>query len=382
MKVLFFTPTLARTGSEIAIYNLICNTNRQEIKMAVAVGAEGDLLCRLPSDVPHSNYNVIRIPSTSERLRGKVLRKFSKGPNEDAWLAEFTQKYPGYIWYLNTICQPRVLKQARKFGISCVVHSHEMEQMLSSLAEEEIADIVEYPQLVIACSKAAESVMRQLGRKDNLEVVYEPIDIGKIVSSAERAEEVRRKLNIDKDKFVWAMSGTLDPNKNPPLFMALASEMLERKVKAHFMWIGGGGGRGYRLFIEGASRSRVIENISWVGARTGDYYDYLNAADGFVLTSFRDSFPLTMIEAAALGKPIVSFDSGGVREFVQPGMGVVINSWNRPDLTQAMIQVMTGEIACDPGASRAQAAKFDAPLQAGRWQDVMRSYFNSSVRSS
>lgn len=351
--------------------------------MAVAVGAEGDLLFQLPPDVPHSNYNAIRIPNTSERLRSKILRRFSKGPNEDEWLAEFTQKYPGYIWYLNTICRPQVLRQARKFGVPCVLHSHELEQMLINLTENDIADVVEYPQLVIACSKAAAGVLRQLGRKENLEVLYEAVDLKRIVTSPQRAEEVREKLNIDKDTFVWAMSGTLDPNKNPLQFLELADELSERKVKAHFMWIGGGAGLGYRRFVEGASNLSLHprENLSWVGARTDDYYDYLNAADGFVLTSIRDSFPLTMIEAAALGKPIVSFDSGGVREFVQPGMGVVITSRNSSDLAQAMIQIMTGEISCDPDILREQAERFDASLQARLWHQMMRSYFAAPIRS-
>jgi glycosyltransferase involved in cell wall biosynthesis len=366
----------------MAIYNLICNADRREMKTAVAVGAEGELVGLLPPDVPRSNYNAVRTPSRSERFRSRLLGRFSRDASGNGWLADLARDHDGYIWYINTICQPQVLRQARKFGVRCVLHSHELEQMLVNLEEWEIDDIVEYPQLIIACSKASENVMRRVGRKDNLEVIYESVNIGKIISSAERAEEVRNKLNISKDKFVWAMSGTLDPNKNPPLFIQLAREMLEKQINAHFMWIGGGGGRGYRHFIEGESQSRSTENISWVGVRTGDYYDYLNAADGFVLTSFRDSFPLTMIEAAALGKPIVSFDSGGVREFVQPRMGVVINSWNHSDLAQAMLEVMTGEIVCDPGVSRARAAEFDAPLQAQRWQQVMRSYFTPSVRTS
>jgi glycosyltransferase involved in cell wall biosynthesis len=220
--------------------------------------------------------------------------------------------------------------------------------------------------------------LRHLGRRGNLEVVNEPVDIKRIVSSVEGRSEARKKLMVDKDRFVWAMAGTLDPNKNPLLFMELAREMAKRNVKAHFLWIGGGGGRGYRVFVEGVAKVHEARgNISWVGARTDDYYDYLNAADGFVLTSSRDSFPLTMIEAAALGKPIVSFDSGGVKEFVRPEMGMVIDSWDPQDLVQAMLGVMTGEILCDPAVARTRAEMFDAPLQAKKWLATMREYFDS-----
>ncbi|MDX6443617.1 MAG: hypothetical protein QOH71_691 [Blastocatellia bacterium] len=359
----------------MAIYNLISNANRQEISTAVAVGMDGALLKQLPEGVPWTNYNAVKCPRRSARLKGVLRRIVGKRQRRDEWLSEFTREYDDYIWYLNTVCQPHVLRQARKFGVPCVVHSHELEQMFVNLTEDEVFDLVNYPKLIIACSEAARSVMNMLGRKENLEVLYEAIDLKKIVTSPEASEAVREKLNISKSTFVWAMSGTLDPNKNPIQFIELAREMAERKLNAHFIWIGAGG-TGYPLFVEGVFRSQTeLENLSWVGARTDDYYDYLNAADGFVLTSYRDSFPLTMLEAAALGKPIVSFDSGGVTEFVKPGMGVVIGSWDPADLTQAMIKVMTGEIPCDPNTSRTQAEKFDASIQARRWQEVMKSYF-------
>ena len=376
MNILFFTPSFARTGSEIALFNMICNADRREMKMAVAAGADGELLNHLPNDVPRFNYNASRTPSRRAALKRKVLRRFSRDLPSDEWLADVARDYAGYVWYLNTICQPHVLRQARKFGVTCVVHSHELEQMLTNLEEHEIADLVEYPRLLVACSSACERVLRHLGRTGDLEIVNEPVDLKRIVTSVEGTNEARRKLSVGNDVFVWAMSGTLDPNKNPLLFMQVAKEMVDRKFKTHFVWIGGGAGRGYRLFVEGVSKLNEAGNVSWVGARTDDYYDYLNAADGFVLTSSRDSFPLTMIEAAALGKPIVSFNSGGVKEFVLPGMGMVIDSWGPQDLTQAMMGIMRGEIAFDPELARSQAKKFDAPLQAKQWQGVMRDFFD------
>ena len=77
MKILLFTPTLARTGSEVAIFNIICNVNRDEIKMTVALGAEGELARQLPSDVPHSNYWHVETPNLRARLRRRLARNAS-----------------------------------------------------------------------------------------------------------------------------------------------------------------------------------------------------------------------------------------------------------------------------------------------------------------
>ncbi len=46
--------------------------------------------------------------------------------------------------------------------------------------------------------------------------------------------------------------------------------------------------------------------------------------DVFVLTSREDPFPLACLEAAALGKPVVCFDSGGMSEFLEPDERLVL----------------------------------------------------------
>ena len=373
MKVLFFTQSLGRTGSEMMLYNLIRNANRGEFRMAVAAAAEGELLSRLPPDVPRSVYNRADATGLLRRAGRRAARALSGRAEE--WLAGFAREYEGYVWYINSLVQPYVLRQARRFGVECVVHSHEMEHMLWEMEEEDARNLVEYPRLVVACSDASADVLRQLGRRGALEVCRETVALQDVVSSAEGARAVRRRLNVDDGTFLWAMSGSIDPNKNPIAFMDAAREMARRGRDAHFMWLGGGG-RGYRPYVEGRSELLGLGGrVSWVGARRDDYYDHLNAADGFVLTSLRDSFPLVMIEAAALGKPIVSFNSGGVREFVRPGMGVVIDSWNTSDLCDALAAVMNGETPFDPAVARARAAEFDVRPQASRWEEIMRAHF-------
>lgn len=380
MKILFFTQNLARIGSEVVIYNLIRNADRGVIKMAVAAGTEGELLSQLPPDVPHSTYARAETPGLLRRAARRASRVLAGGAEE--WLAGYARDYPGYVWYVNGIIQPYVLRQARKFGVECVVHSHEMEHMLWNVQEEDVRNLVEYPRLVIACSNSSADVLRQLGRADDLEVCYGSVEVSDVVSSAERARAVRRSLNVGENTFVWAMSGSIDPNKNPHAFLELARELLGRGLDVHFIWLGGGG-RGYRPFVEGRTELlRLGERVSWVGARVEDYYDYLNAADAFVLTSFRDSFPLVLVEAAALGKPIVSFNSGGVKEFVRPGMGAVTDSWNPSDLAELMSGLMRGEVEFDPRVARARAEEFDAPAQARRWEEVMLAYFGDGRRSA
>ena len=375
MRILCFTPFGGRTGSEVTLYNIIRYADRDKMKLAVACRQEGDLMKALPSDVPGFVYSYPPQRSVPTRVRD-VLHYRVAGDAGNRLIKEIHEQFKPDLWYVNTIAQPEVIRQARDYGVPCAVHSHELEHMFFNLQESDIKNLVEYPKLLIASSKAVESTLRILGRESDVEVCYEIVSTADIIKSdAAKSQAIRRSLGIDDDTFVWAMSGTLDLNKDPVMFVDLANEVLKTNSLAHFIWLGGAE-NGYSYFArKKAEFLNISERVSWLGARTNDYYDYLNASDGFVLVSRRDSFPLVMIEAAFLGKPIASFNSGGIKEFVLPGMGTVVDSWNISDLARAMLKIMNRETDFEPQVARERAQQFDAPLQVRHWENVIQKYF-------
>jgi glycosyltransferase involved in cell wall biosynthesis len=69
--------------------------------------------------------------------------------------------------------------------------------------------------------------------------------------------------------------------------------------------------------------------------------DILNAADILVVPSLVDSFPWVVLEAMALGKPIVASDLGGIREIVLPGRtGLLAQPGNSVQLAQALASLI------------------------------------------
>jgi glycosyltransferase involved in cell wall biosynthesis len=108
-----------------------------------------------------------------------------------------------------------------------------------------------------------------------------------------------------------------------------------------------------------------------VEEREADYFDYLDGADAVVMTSWDESLSMVILEAAALGKPFVSFASGGPQEIFRTGMGAIIQSWDPRDLASAMLRVMRGEIAVSPEACRRRARDFDVGAVVERWQSLL-----------
>ena len=157
-------------------------------------------------------------------------------------------------------------------------------------------------------------------------------------------------------------------------FVRIASEILKREPETRFIWIGGED-TGYSYYAKALATSLKTErNIVWISERVEDYFDYLNVADGFVMTSSDESLSIVTLEAAALGKPFVSFNSGGPREIFRDGMGVVVNSWNVEDMAAAMLQVMRGDVYVNADVSRRRAAEFDVSLLVKQWERIVRNY--------
>ena len=360
MKLLFFSPYCTQTGSEMVLYHLIQKADRTNIKMAVACGASGVLSKTFPDDVRvFRNYS---FPNRfSYRAFKSYIRLIHRSVRPDAW-------------YINTIMQPNIVAFAREFGIPCILHTHELETMLDFLRPEDIECMINYPKLIIAGSECAAEVMRVLGRRENIEVCYEPIDVSRIKSDPQKSIAIRQSLNIPPDAFVWAMSGTRSPNKSPERFVRIAHELLKQEPNTYFLWLRGVD-TGYSMFAKSLAKElNVDDKIFWIPEQTEDYFNYLELAAGFVLTSFRESLSLVTLEAAALGKPFVSFNSGGPKEIFRNGMGAIVESWNDKDMVTAMLGVMHGDTYLNADISRARAREFDIPVIVKRWESIIQKY--------
>lgn len=80
--------------------------------------------------------------------------------------------------------------------------------------------------------------------------------------------------------------------------------------------------------------------IYCVGFRK-DIRPYLAASDVMVLPSYREGFPNVVLQAMALGKPVVVTDVSGANEVVKPGhTGWVVPIRDTESLCQAMLEAM------------------------------------------
>ena len=85
----------------------------------------------------------------------------------------------------------------------------------------------------------------------------------------------------------------------------------------------------------------VKEGIVTYFGEAADIRTYLAEADCIVLPSYREGTPRTLLEAAAIGRPIITTDTVGCREVVEDGLsGYLVKPRDPSDLAEKMERMM------------------------------------------
>jgi glycosyltransferase involved in cell wall biosynthesis len=123
---------------------------------------------------------------------------------------------------------------------------------------------------------------------------------------------LRNEIGL-KDEFLWLAAGRLDPVKDYP---SLLSAMVEVPEPARLVIAGNG-------YLESELRRLCKElgletRVRFLGFEP-DVCRWMQAADGFVLSSRWEGLPMALLEAAACALPAVATDVSGTREVIVHG---------------------------------------------------------------
>lgn len=135
--------------------------------------------------------------------------------------------------------------------------------------------------------------------------------------------------NKTKDLVTILFVGRLAPPKDLHiLFEAFASLSTSLQEQAKIQVVGDG-----PLFDEFRERSQKLgieERVDWFGRQTYETSrHFFESADIFVLPTYWEGFPMTIVEAMSYGLPVVASNVGGVSEIVREDNGFLVDSKNQ-----------------------------------------------------
>jgi len=216
-----------------------------------------------------------------------------------------------------------VIRFAHRHRIPCVITCHTtMDSRLLSFLQRLMDLAPRKADRLIAVSRAAARFAQSLGfPEQRITVVYNGVDQSCFNGGVD-ASIMRKELGIGDEPLVVTAS-RLIKRKSPNLLISAFATVLKAVPDAKLVIAGSGREEG-RLSRQ-IKDLNIANSVFLVGELPKDKVAQLMAAaDVFALPSKIESFGLSLLEASAIGVPVVSSNSGGVPEVFQDGFNALL----------------------------------------------------------
>lgn len=157
-------------------------------------------------------------------------------------------------------------------------------------------------------------------------------------------EEILKELNINKtcDKIV-CFAGRLATNKGVDLLLQAAKSYENENVLTLII----GDGEEYNS-LNKLREELELKNVFFVGNQDYNTLRKLyNISDVCVIPSRQEAFGLVALEAIACGTPVVATKQGGIKDFVNSKVGILINKESVEDIAISVSKILNNEIKFD-----------------------------------
>lgn len=154
-------------------------------------------------------------------------------------------------------------------------------------------------------------------KKDDIKVLPNGIDCDHWKN--ERGRPVLRKeFSIKPDEFLIGTVARIAYDKDLPTFFEVAKAVVGQMPNVKFVIVGDGYGSELEDARTMVNEMKLDSKIIFTGHRN-DLLDVYASFDLFLMTSLSEGMPNTVLEAMAMGVPVISTNVGGLSELVKHG---------------------------------------------------------------
>jgi D-inositol-3-phosphate glycosyltransferase len=181
---------------------------------------------------------------------------------------------------------------------------------------------------------------------DMVKVVTLGVDLRHFDPARFSKEHARSFFSLPNERNLVGVLGRLDRGKGQRVLLEAAPAILKRFPDILFVIAGDEtrGEPGHQADLKSLSNRLGIQERVRFLPFTEDVPQYMAALDIFVLPSIFETYGLVVIEAMAMGKPIVATNAGGVPEILSNGRcGLLVRPGDAGDLGNAICRLLDDE---------------------------------------
>jgi glycosyltransferase involved in cell wall biosynthesis len=156
----------------------------------------------------------------------------------------------------------------------------------------------------------------RIGRVDQLRTIHSGVELGKFPGSEIDSRSVREALGIPFDALVVGTVGRLIPIKGSNFLIEAAGDVIKEKPETVFVFLGEGELK--REMENRAMQLGIRGRVMFLGWRP-DVASIMSTYDVFAFPSLNEGMGKALVEAMAMGKPVVASNVSGIRDLVLNG---------------------------------------------------------------
>ncbi len=190
---------------------------------------------------------------------------------------------------------------------------------------------------------------------------------------------VRAELGLPVGAQIVGLVGRVRPVKGHHLLIQAARNIVQVCPKAFIVFVGPADPGAQQALWEMAAKEGVEDRLRFTGVRD-DISRLMDAMDVVTLPSVMESFGMVIIEAMAMGKPVVATSAGGVPEIIEnKKTGLLVE--RTPDALTEAITTLLRHPRTRAAMGRAGQARARALFSAGTMAKNMEAVYQTILAS-
>lgn len=290
-------------------------------------------------------------------------------------LVQAARRHGAQVVYLNHHCMVEFAARLARFArLPWVCHVRNVEDAAFMQAHR---GQLRAARVVLASSHAVKDTLLSWGVPDErIRLVYDGIQVEPF-ANARPDPGIRARLGFPEESRLVGTVVRVREDKGVGDLVRAAAVVASKCPNARFVVAGrdGDGGESTRRFREQAA-ALGLEGQLVFARYVEELPPLLSALDLFVLPSWMEACPVSLMEAMAAGTPVVATDVGGVPEMVEDGVHGLLCAAREPEALAARI---VAGLALEPQQREAMRAaalervreKFDVAVQAREIENIL-----------
>lgn len=330
LKVLLVSHNLNIEGAPKVLFEIAKGMiNNRAWKPIIASLEDGPLSAKYRE----LNIPVILIPNNCSESLGSCLCQDTKQANYLSMLEILDKEKPDIV-FANTIVSSCAVAAAFLRNIPSVWMIHESSFPSPSqnmqLFCSQAGNLKAFLQAshIVFCSERTREIYEQFNFFQHFSVINnapEPI-YNSLKTGTNERKKAQQVLNLPEDTILMLNIGVVHENKNQMLIVKSIKHLVHHNFKVFL--VGSKFPNPYIDQINTFVSSEGLDECVYIIPEKADVTVFYQAADIYILPSFSESYPLTILEAMACGLPILATPVFGVNEQVKFGFNALSFSPN------------------------------------------------------